>query len=79
MKVKLVNRKCEMIKPTCDIKGCGKELDDFGAIILSPPNGELVLKKHICKKCYFGKIAKLLNGYVEPSIPAIASNVISER
>jgi len=39
------------IKPIC-IK-CNKELEDFGAILLSPPNPEgLVVKEHICKKCY---------------------------
>jgi hypothetical protein len=39
------------IKPICD--KCHKELDDFGAIILSPPNEHSEVKKlHICKTCY---------------------------
>lgn len=38
------------IKPICDI--CKSELDDYGAILLSPPNGHDVKKYHICKKCY---------------------------
>lgn len=39
------------IKPLCEI--CKKELNDFGAILLSPPdNSNQVEKKHICKECY---------------------------
>ena len=39
------------IKPTCD--RCKKELNDFGAILFSPPNKENSVKKfHICKDCY---------------------------
>jgi len=45
------------IKPICNC--CGEELDDFGAIILSPPyhsvycsDDEHVYKWHICQKCY---------------------------
>lgn len=39
------------IKPVCD--KCNKELDDFGAILLSPPDPENKVKKlHICKNCY---------------------------
>jgi hypothetical protein len=38
------------IKPNCD--KCGKELNDFGAILLSPPAGLMVKKYHICKECY---------------------------
>lgn len=39
------------IKPICD--KCKKELVDFGAILLSPPdeNGK-VRKFHLCKSCY---------------------------
>ena len=36
---------------------CGKELNDFGAILLSPPKKNLVKKYHICKSC-FKKIEK---------------------
>ena len=49
-----------MISPKCD--KCKKELDDFGAIILSVPYGsimhdnQVVTKYHICKKCYFLKL-----------------------
>lgn len=41
-----------MINPKCDV--CKKELDDFGALLFSPPLGSNgnVEKKHICKKCY---------------------------
>lgn len=39
------------IKPKCDF--CGEELDEFGGILLSPPDKEEKVKKyHICKKCY---------------------------
>ena len=38
------------IKPICD--KCKKELDDFGAILFSPPEGHNVKKFHICKTCY---------------------------
>ena len=40
-----------MIKPVCDI--CGKELNEFGALLFSPPDEERkVVKSHICKECY---------------------------
>ena len=39
-----------MINPKCSV--CGKELEDYGAIILSPPENNKVIKNHICKKCY---------------------------
>jgi len=38
------------IKPVCD--KCGKELDDFGGILFSPPKGNIVEKYHLCKACY---------------------------
>jgi len=40
-----------MIKPICNI--CRRELEDFGALLFSPPdeNGK-VEKRHICKECY---------------------------
>lgn len=39
------------ITPVCD--KCKKELNNFGAILLSPPNQENSVKKfHICKECY---------------------------
>lgn len=46
-----------MIKPVCD--RCKNELDDFGALIFSPPHKdvvgrEYVSKFHICKKCFYG-------------------------
>jgi len=40
-----------MIKPICD--RCGKELEEFGALLFSPPdkyNG--VIKYHLCKECF---------------------------
>ena len=39
------------IKPFC--YRCHKELKEFGAILLSPPNKKDEIKKfHICRKCY---------------------------
>lgn len=39
------------ISPTCD--RCKKELTEFGAILLSPPDKDnKVIKFHICKACY---------------------------
>ncbi len=39
------------IKPICD--KCKKELTDFGAILLSPPDKNSKVKKfHLCKICY---------------------------
>ncbi len=39
------------IKPFCD--KCKKELEDFGAILLSPPDeNDKVRKFHLCKSCY---------------------------
>ena len=40
------------IKPICD--KCGKELNEFGAILLSPPDDGKVRKFHLCKDCYEG-------------------------
>ena len=40
-----------VIKPFCKL--CKRELEDFGAILLSPPDSfDKVEKSHICKKCY---------------------------
>lgn len=48
------------ITPTCDI--CGKELKDFGAIVLSPPDKQgMVDKFHVCQTCYKGQILDLLH------------------
>lgn len=39
------------IKPICDM--CKKELNEFGAILLSPPDKENKVKKyHLCKTCF---------------------------
>jgi len=39
------------IKPICDI--CKIEINEFGAILLSPPDKDNKVKKyHLCKKCY---------------------------
>ncbi len=47
------------IKPTCD--KCKNELDDFGGILLSPPDIDCKVNKyHLCKKCY-EEIKKLLD------------------
>jgi hypothetical protein len=40
-----------MINPLCD--KCGNELNEFGAILLSPPDSnDEHLKSHICVSCY---------------------------
>lgn len=40
-----------VIAPKCD--RCGKELTEFGAILLSPPNNKSEVHKfHICVSCY---------------------------
>jgi hypothetical protein len=39
------------IKPICD--KCKNELDEFGGILLSPPDENNNVKKfHLCKNCY---------------------------
>jgi hypothetical protein len=39
------------IRPKCD--KCGEELNDFGAILLSPPNEKNEVRKfHLCQACY---------------------------
>ncbi len=39
------------INPKCD--KCRKELNEFGAIMFSPPDNENNVKKfHICNECY---------------------------
>lgn len=40
------------INPKCD--KCGMELVEFGAILLSPPENDMVRKFHLCKACYEG-------------------------
>jgi len=46
------------IKPNCN--KCKIELDNFGGILLSPPDkNSKVSKYHICQKCY-ADIEKLL-------------------
>jgi|HubBroStandDraft_2_1064218.scaffolds.fasta_scaffold421504_3 hypothetical protein len=47
------------IKPHCAVVSCQKELNEAGAILISPPTcGESgegasnVVKIHICKECY---------------------------
>ncbi len=45
------------IKPVCDF--CKAELDDFGALLFSPPDeSDSVRKFHLCKKCYEKVIAE---------------------
>jgi len=39
-----------MISVTCSF--CGKELNETGGILLSPPSDDKVEKHHICRKCY---------------------------
>jgi len=47
-----------MIKPVCYV--CGKELKEFGAILLTPPNEkDMVEKLHICRPCYDKPLKKI--------------------
>lgn len=40
-----------VIKPICDV--CEKELEEFGAILLGPPDeSDKVEKFHLCRECY---------------------------
>ena len=46
------------IKPICD--KCKKELQEFGAILFSPPDRENKVRKyHICKECF----EKIVNSF----------------
>ena len=46
------------IKPICNI--CEQELEEFGAILLSPPDeSNKVEKYHICRECY-GEIKNMI-------------------
>lgn len=48
------------IKPKCDF--CKQELGEFGAILLSPPeNGVDVKKYHICVSCYRSIAEKIVS------------------
>jgi hypothetical protein len=38
------------IRPSCD--ACKKELDEYGALLFSPPDHDSVRKYHLCKACY---------------------------
>ncbi|MBU4070002.1 MAG: hypothetical protein KJ646_03385 [Nanoarchaeota archaeon] len=50
------------IKPVCE--KCKNELEDFGGILLSPPDeNEKVKKSHLCKSCY----EKIINEIKESS------------
>ncbi len=45
------------IKPKCDM--CKTELNDYGAILLSPPKKDsTVVKYHLCKECYKSILSK---------------------
>ena len=46
------------IAPKCN--KCKNELKEFGGILLSPPNKDLVKKFHLCKECY-AKVYKIIN------------------
>ena len=50
------------IKPRCAVKlspQCEGELEQMGAILLSPPKGDDVKKYHVCIPCY-DKIRRLM-------------------
>ena len=45
------------IRPVCG--RCRKELEDFGALLFSPPDSEGKVKKwHLCKACYKEIVSK---------------------
>jgi hypothetical protein len=47
------------IDPHCD--KCKKELDDFGGILLGPPDSESKVRKyHLCKECYEEMVATFI-------------------
>ena len=48
--VNIVTENNMAIKPKCD--KCKIELKEFGGILLSPPNKNIVKKFHLCRKCY---------------------------
>ena len=37
------------IQPTCS--ACDEELDEPGAILIGPPEGEIARKSHLCTTC----------------------------
>ena len=47
-----------MIKVHCF--KCEKELEKPGAIVLSPPRGEMVMKYHLCEECFNGVLLILV-------------------
>lgn len=47
-----------MIKPTCFF--CKKELYDFGAILLSPPDQDKKCVKHHCCQLCYSKLIKFV-------------------
>ncbi|MEI6731532.1 MAG: hypothetical protein WCK90_02510 [archaeon] len=46
------------ISPMCDV--CKKELNEPGALLFSPPDGNSVKKFHLCKECY-SRIVKIIS------------------
>ena len=51
------------LQPTCE--KCGQELNEFGAILLGPPNeNSEVLKLHLCQLCYTDILEDILAGGV---------------
>lgn len=46
------------ISPICEM--CGKEINEFGALVFSPPDKNNTVKKHhICKDCYKKGVIKI--------------------
>jgi hypothetical protein len=60
--VKVLDLKCDR---------CGRELNQPGALLFSPPQGEswLVAKHHLCADCYAVIAAKLERGEEKQSNP----------
>lgn len=46
------------IVPVCDM--CKRELNEYGALLFSPPEKNMVKKMHLCRDCY-NKIVKIIS------------------
>lgn len=53
-----------MINPKCDNPKCNEELQEYGAILLSPPRFTQVMKYHLCTKCWDKLLELLYNGSI---------------
>ncbi len=64
------------INPICD--KCKKELNEFGGILLSPPNkNNEVTKFHLCISCYEELIDSFNSRHLKTSSKEIRNNIFS--